>query len=141
MSPVARWACHGQKPAPFCPYCAACCRCSLSPSRFTKRPRARTAPRTVDLRRHDRRLGAARRLRHALVRRHAGRDPARRPSPHRQPVLCTVSSVRSKCLAKCARVTLTHVLANRPNVGGPDLDHDALIWSRLRQRPLVLDKG
>ena len=50
------------------------------------RPRARRALRAVDLGRDDRRLGAARRLRHALVRRHAGRDPARRPSPHRQPV-------------------------------------------------------
>ena len=35
---------------------------------------------------HDRRLGAARRLRHALVRRHAGWDRARQPAPHRQPI-------------------------------------------------------
>ena len=47
----------------------------------------------------------------------------------------------SASMTRSRIITLTHVLANRPNVGGPDLDHDALIWSRLRQSPFVLDKG
>jgi hypothetical protein len=46
---------------------------------------ARGALRTVDPGCHDSRLGAALRLRHALVRRFARWDPARRPPPHRQP--------------------------------------------------------
>jgi hypothetical protein len=41
--------------------------------------------------RHDRGLGIARRLRHALVRRSAGRDRARRPAPHGQSVSCSVT--------------------------------------------------
>jgi hypothetical protein len=38
--------------------------------------------------RHDRRLGASCRLRHALVGGYAARDGARRPAAHRQPVSC-----------------------------------------------------
>ena len=68
----------------------------------------RRALRIVGLRRDDRRLGAARRLRHSLVRGYAGRCRARRSASRRQPVS---RSVRLRCRAS----TLT--LAPRQSLG------------------------
>jgi hypothetical protein len=91
MSPVARWACHGPKPVHFCRPSAACCRCRRLRSGLTKRGGGRRALRIVGLRRDDRCIGAARRLRHALVRGFAGRRRARRSALRHQSVSCSVT--------------------------------------------------